>query len=53
MHNNHNNILRLFDIYQILISLKMKPSFIISDKCGIYDLPIVFPNDLTLRVSGN
>ena len=40
-------------LYQIFLSPKVKPSAIISNKHGIYELPHELSKDLRLRILGN
>ena len=52
-YNQFHNILRLFHVYQIFLSLKVERSTIITCTHGIYELPHELPNNLKLRILGN
>ena len=53
VYNHGNNIVGLFDVYQIFRSPQVKRSTIISNKQGVYELPKELPNDLRLTILGN
>ena len=48
-----HNILRLFDVLQNLPYTTSESNAIITYKCGMYELPHKFPNDLRLSIPGN
>ena len=52
-YNQFHNILRLFDVLQIFLSLQLKRWSIITYKHGIYELPHECRIDLRLRILGN
>ena len=51
--NHGHNILDFLLFYQIFLSLQVKPTVIISNKHGIYELSHELPNDLSLKILGN
>ena len=42
-----------FSRYQTFFSPQVKRSMIISNKDGIWELPYILPNDVTIRILGN
>ena len=51
--NHGHNILDFSLFYQIFLSPQVKPTVIISNKHGIYELSHELPNDLSLKILGN
>ena len=51
--NHGHNILDFLLLYQIFLSPQVKPTVIISNKHGIYELSPELPNDLSLKILGN
>ena len=51
--NHGHNILDFSLFYQIFLSPQVKPTVIISNKNGIYELSHELPNDLSLKILGN